>query len=81
MDINKIKWCFDLKTGLSFVNPNENLSEIYLETSKFSKKRLRRVKGNYFSSVFCTPINNYTQHRLSSSLYIYRTCGIDVLSK
>ncbi len=54
MDINKIKWCFDLKTGLSFVNPNENLSEIYLEKSNKSLKLLKKLEEDFDEWIIST---------------------------
>jgi len=38
----KLKWCFGLKSGLSIVEPNENLAASYLEESKLSLERAEK---------------------------------------
>ena len=42
--IKKLKWCFKIKDGLQIVEPNERLSESYLEEAKSS---LARAEKNF----------------------------------
>lgn len=39
---NSLKWCFRLKDGLKFTEPNENLAKSYLEEAKSSLKRAEK---------------------------------------
>jgi len=42
MEINKLKWCFNIKDGLKIVEPNERLSKSYLEQAKSSLLRAKK---------------------------------------
>lgn len=39
---NSLKWCFSLKDGLKFTEPNENLAKSYLDEAKSSLKRAEK---------------------------------------
>jgi len=42
MENKKISWCFKLKDGLRIAEPNERLSQSYLEQAKFSLLRAEK---------------------------------------
>ena len=40
--LKKIKWCFKIKEGLKIVEPNDDLSKLFLNESKLSLKRAEK---------------------------------------
>ena len=46
MERDKLKWCFNLKDGLRFVNPNDRLAKSYLKQAKSSLARAEKNLGD-----------------------------------
>ena len=44
--MEKIKWCMGLKKGLEMVDPNENLSKVYIEKSERALNAAASLKNN-----------------------------------
>ena len=44
--MEKIKWCMGLKKGLEMVDPNENLSKVYIEKSERALSAAASLKNN-----------------------------------
>jgi len=44
--MEKIKWCLHVENGIELVEPNENLSHVYLKKSEDALKAANSLKGN-----------------------------------
>jgi len=44
--MEKIKWCLHVNNGMELVDPNDNLSKVYLDKSEEALKASIAVKGN-----------------------------------
>ncbi|MEA3378985.1 MAG: hypothetical protein U9Q69_05115 [Nanoarchaeota archaeon] len=44
--MKKIKWCLKVKKGIELVEPNDNLSKVYLNKSEDALKAAASLKGN-----------------------------------
>jgi len=46
-NINKIKWCCKQSKGISFIDPNDNLSEEYIKEADSSLESMLSTKGKW----------------------------------
>ena len=44
--MEKIKWCLNIKNGLELVEPNDNLSKVYIQKAEDSLKASAALKDN-----------------------------------
>ena len=44
--MNQIKWCLKVKNGIELIEPNENLSDVYMKKSENALKATTSLKGN-----------------------------------
>ncbi|RLE38116.1 hypothetical protein DRJ17_04915 [Candidatus Woesearchaeota archaeon] len=45
--MNKLKWCFEQKRGLEFIEPNANLSKEYIEEANDTLENMFVAKGKW----------------------------------
>ncbi|MBI3051244.1 hypothetical protein HYY74_02195 [Candidatus Woesearchaeota archaeon] len=62
MENKKLGWCFRLKDGLRFMEPNERLAKSYLEEAKSS---LERAEKNFKDGdlLWATVVIYYAEYR------------------
>src|SRR3989344_7364132 len=44
--MNQIKWCLNVKNGIELIEPNKNLSEVYMKKAENALKATVKLKGN-----------------------------------
>jgi len=44
--MNQIKWCLKVKNGIELIEPNKNLSDVYLKKAENALKATIKLKGN-----------------------------------